>query len=239
VLFGKCLSPARSSTSYRANSKFAKPNSLQRQPIAACGHGAAQRRGGSSRRSCPRRVSSAFRRVQRVFAIRSASRLSRATYRRTSCSVGSATHPCAPPQFMPMSAARRSGSSPRACGEERARWPKFFLLCYTIYVYDMKSSNCQFDPSLRLVLRLGHMAETTLTETFRSLLWSYGFSRIDPVKHKSTIVLQTINYGTLAQWRWLVQNYGHEGVREARSTIPASAIRPRARQLAALMFGIG
>lgn len=82
------------------------------------------------------------------------------------------------------------------------------------------------------------MAETTLPDTFRPLLWSYGFNRIDPVKHKNTIVLQTINYGTLAQWRWLVQNYGLAGVRDALSSIPATAIRPRARRLAALMFGI-
>ena len=58
------------------------------------------------------------------------------------------------------------------------------------------------------------MQNSTLPETFRPLLWSYDFSRIDPLKHKKTIILQALNYGTLAHWRWLVQSYGREGVRD-------------------------
>jgi uncharacterized protein DUF6922 len=42
------------------------------------------------------------------------------------------------------------------------------------------------------------MQNSTLPETFRPLLWSYDFSRIDPLKHKKTIILQALNYGTLA-----------------------------------------
>ena|ERR1700730_7597353 len=58
------------------------------------------------------------------------------------------------------------------------------------------------------------MQNGTLPETFRPLLWSYDFSRIDPLKHKKTIIVQAVNYGTLAHWRWLVQSYGREGVRD-------------------------
>jgi hypothetical protein len=75
-------------------------------------------------------------------------------------------------------------------------------------------------------------------ETFRSILWSYDFDRIDPLKHQKTIIVQAINYGTFAHWRWLAQRYGRDAVREVLSTIPASEIRPRARRLASLVFDI-
>jgi len=33
------------------------------------------------------------------------------------------------------------------------------------------------------------MENLTLPETFRPLLWSYDFSRIDPLRHKKTIIV--------------------------------------------------
>jgi len=70
-------------------------------------------------------------------------------------------------------------------------------------------------------------------------MWSYDFDQIDPAEDKTALVVQAINYGTLAHWRWLVKSYGREGVREVLSHIPATALRPRARRLASLVFGIG
>ena len=80
--------------------------------------------------------------------------------------------------------------------------------------------------------------ETQLPETFRPILWSYNFDRIDPAKHRKPIIIQAINYGTLAQWRWLTQRYGRDGVRQVLGTVPVTEIRPHARRLAALMFDI-
>ena len=82
------------------------------------------------------------------------------------------------------------------------------------------------------------MQNGTLPETFRPLLWSYNFSRIDPLKHKKTIIVQALNYGTLAHWRWLVQSYGREGVRDVLTHVPASEIKPRSLRLASLVFGV-
>jgi hypothetical protein len=82
------------------------------------------------------------------------------------------------------------------------------------------------------------MKYSTLPETFRPLLWSYDVSRIDPLKHKKTIIVQALNYGTLAHWRWLVQSYGREGVRDVLTRVPASEIKPRSLRLAALVFGV-
>ena len=82
------------------------------------------------------------------------------------------------------------------------------------------------------------MQISTLPETFRPLLWSYNFSRIDPLKHKKTIIIQALNYGTLAHWRWIVQSYGREGVRDVLTHVPASEIKPRSLRLASLVFGV-
>jgi hypothetical protein len=40
--------------------------------------------------------------------------------------------------------------------------------------------------------------KSQLPETFRPILWSYDFDRLDPVKHRKTIIIQANNYGTLA-----------------------------------------
>jgi hypothetical protein len=82
------------------------------------------------------------------------------------------------------------------------------------------------------------MQSLTLPETFRPLLWSYDFDRVDPLRHKKTIVVQAINYGTLAQWRWLIRSYGRDGVREVLANISASELRPRAQRLASLVLGV-
>ena len=82
------------------------------------------------------------------------------------------------------------------------------------------------------------METLTLPDTFRPLLWSYDFSRIDPLRHKKTIIVQALNYGTLAQWRWLVENYGRDGIRDTLAHIPASEIKPRALRLASLLLGV-
>jgi hypothetical protein len=82
------------------------------------------------------------------------------------------------------------------------------------------------------------MQNGTLPETFRPLLWSYDFTRIDPLKHKKTIIVQALNYGTLAHWRWLVKSYGREGVRDVLMHVPASEIKPRSLRLASLVFGV-
>jgi hypothetical protein len=81
-------------------------------------------------------------------------------------------------------------------------------------------------------LRTGY-ASRVLPDTFRPILWSYDFDRIDPLTHKKTIIVQAINYGTLAHWRWLREQYGREGVRKVLSTRPGNG-DPAARSAARL-----
>lgn len=77
-----------------------------------------------------------------------------------------------------------------------------------------------------------------LPDLFKPLLWSYDFSTIDSDKDKKTIIVNVINYGDLLHWRWIAQYYGREMIKEILGSLPASELRPRARNLAALLFSI-
>ena len=80
--------------------------------------------------------------------------------------------------------------------------------------------------------------EARVPETLHPLLWSYDLDRIDVSRHQKTIIIQVVNYGTLAHWRWLRDTYGRERVREVLEDVPATALRPQARRLASLIFGV-
>jgi hypothetical protein len=70
------------------------------------------------------------------------------------------------------------------------------------------------------------------------LFWSYRFNEMDPARDEKTVVVQIINYGTLAEWRWLVREYGSAEVRRVLGTITETEIKPRTRGLASLLFSI-
>lgn len=78
----------------------------------------------------------------------------------------------------------------------------------------------------------------TLPDNFKPLFWSYNFQTTDTERHKKIIITQTINYGDLPHWRWLVRFYGKETIRQIVSHISVSEFRPRVRKLAALLFSI-
>ena len=77
-----------------------------------------------------------------------------------------------------------------------------------------------------------------LPDFFKSLLWSYDFSRVDSEQNKQVIIVNTINYGDLRHWQWIARRYGREVIAKTVAELPAGALRPRARKLSALLFGI-
>lgn len=77
-----------------------------------------------------------------------------------------------------------------------------------------------------------------LPEFFKPILWSYDFPTIDSEKNKKVIIVNTINYGDLEHWHWLMQYYGKEAVRDVLEQIPSSEMRPRALRLATAIFSI-
>lgn len=58
------------------------------------------------------------------------------------------------------------------------------------------------------------------------------------MQHQQLLIIQAINYGTLAHWRWICHTYGKDEVRRVLQEIPVSTIRAHVRKLVSLMFGI-
>ena len=73
---------------------------------------------------------------------------------------------------------------------------------------------------------------------FRPLLWSYVFAEIDPDIHAKEIIVSAINYGDLKHWRWLIQYYGLERVRQVITTVPVTEFRARVVKLVGFLFEI-
>ena len=81
-------------------------------------------------------------------------------------------------------------------------------------------------------------SSSPLPATFKPLFWSYHFSALDTAEDKKTIIVQLLNYGTLAHWRWLLGEYGEAEIKRTLESIPATELKPRTRALASLIFSI-
>jgi uncharacterized protein DUF6922 len=77
-----------------------------------------------------------------------------------------------------------------------------------------------------------------LPARLRPLFWSYRFDDLDLRRDEKTVIVQLLNYGSLADWRWLVKEYGAPEIRRVLQSIPASEIKSRTRALASLLFSI-
>lgn len=77
-----------------------------------------------------------------------------------------------------------------------------------------------------------------LPESFRPLLWSYRFEDIDLEKHKEEIILNTINYGNMKHWHWIMKRYGKEKIRHILERCLVTEFNPESRNLAQLIFSV-
>jgi len=77
-----------------------------------------------------------------------------------------------------------------------------------------------------------------LPSFFKPILWSYDFPKLDVWKDKKTIIINTINYGDLKHWRWLIKIYDLKRIRSVIKKVPFTEMRPRVLQLASLIFNI-
>lgn len=82
------------------------------------------------------------------------------------------------------------------------------------------------------------MKRQKIPSFFRPILWSYQFSKLNPEQDARAIMVQTINYGQWRHWLWLVRRYGKSKLRQILKEVPMSEFRPRALQLARILFGI-
>lgn len=77
-----------------------------------------------------------------------------------------------------------------------------------------------------------------IPKDIKPLLWSYKFSKIDPIKNKQIIIISIINYGNWEQWKWLIKIYGKQNLKKIIVNIPKSAFFERPVELISLLLGI-
>ncbi len=77
-----------------------------------------------------------------------------------------------------------------------------------------------------------------LPESFRYLMWSYDFDKVNPVSAKEVLVVNTINYGNWEHWQWVTHFFGKEQIRKIIENLAVSEFRPSALSLAKLVFGV-
>ena len=83
-----------------------------------------------------------------------------------------------------------------------------------------------------------HHNKFGVPEAFRTLLWSFRFDAIDPEKSKEDIIVNTINDGTLAHWRWIIERYGKETIRQVLTKRLTTEFHPESLNLAFLVFDL-
>jgi hypothetical protein len=82
------------------------------------------------------------------------------------------------------------------------------------------------------------MSMNQLPNSFKPILWSYDFEKIDPQNDKKTVVVNTINYGSLDHWKWIKDFYGEKEIRNLLENIPRTEFRKEALGVASILFKV-
>ncbi|MFZ1075450.1 MAG: hypothetical protein WAN50_03695 [Minisyncoccia bacterium] len=80
---------------------------------------------------------------------------------------------------------------------------------------------------------------TELPANIKRLFWDMDSDALDAEKHADAIIERVLNTGSLADWKWLVQNYGTGAIqsRLSRKTMfGRDNFRPESRRLASLIL---
>lgn len=75
-----------------------------------------------------------------------------------------------------------------------------------------------------------------ILQNIQKLFWDTDARSLDPKKNEKEIIVRTLNYGTLRDWKWLADSYGTHTVLGYVSSPLRNAIRPEAKALAELLF---
>lgn len=77
-----------------------------------------------------------------------------------------------------------------------------------------------------------------LPTAFRPLLWSLRWKDIDVEEDKEDIIVNIINEGTLAQWRWIIKTYSKETIRAILEKRLETEFHPESGNLAKAVFSL-
>lgn len=80
------------------------------------------------------------------------------------------------------------------------------------------------------------MTGSKLPQYFRQILWSYDFEKIDAEKDARTIIINSINYGNLSHWGWIIKSYGKDRIRDVVNECRAGEVRAGAKRLIEIMI---
>lgn len=75
-------------------------------------------------------------------------------------------------------------------------------------------------------------------EMFRPLLWWARWEDIDIETDKEDLIVNAVNEGTIAHWRWLIDTYGKKEVRHVLERRLATEFHPESRSLAKVVFSV-
>ncbi len=71
---------------------------------------------------------------------------------------------------------------------------------------------------------------------FKPLLWSFDFEKVDPDRHRKSIIVNAVNYGDLSHWKWIHRHYTPEDIQEFFKNTLVTEFRPSALKLASILF---
>ena len=80
---------------------------------------------------------------------------------------------------------------------------------------------------------------TKIPDSSKKLFWDMDKEKLDLNLHKKSIIERIINYGVLADWRWLSLVYGKSTITDFlrfKDKVGRENIRPSALSLASILF---
>lgn len=82
------------------------------------------------------------------------------------------------------------------------------------------------------------MNDKKLPKSFEPLFWSQDYEKLDLDLDKKTIIINTINYGDLDQWKWVKTFYGEEIIKDILMKSPDTELRDHVKPLVQIFFSI-
>lgn len=82
------------------------------------------------------------------------------------------------------------------------------------------------------------MNDKKLPMSFEPLFWSQNYEKLDLDLDKKTIIINTINYGDLDQWKWIQTFYGEEIIKDILMKSPHTELRDHVKPLVQIFFSI-
>ncbi|OGI20848.1 MAG: hypothetical protein A3B68_09975 [Candidatus Melainabacteria bacterium RIFCSPHIGHO2_02_FULL_34_12] len=82
------------------------------------------------------------------------------------------------------------------------------------------------------------MNDKKLPKSFEPLFWSQDYEKLDLDLDKKTIIINTINYGDLDEWKWVKTFYGEKIIKDILMKSPHTELRDHVKPLIQIFFSI-